>query len=454
MYIAKIVGTLKYALIPFIALFFIACANIFNTFGIKDRIDPSLPTINQLRILPDVSEVAFEWDLPSDVRMINGYVIFRENPKGEFQKVAIVKNPFATHYYDKHLIPQTRYVYAISTIGRDGSISPRSTPVATTTSFIDPVTLFYASKDYARSVKLIWSPSANPSVTGYIIEREVLKDGKKAFIKVGTTKDRFLSEYFDKDLEDGTSYNYRVISQSFAKSLSLPSNILEGRTRFLPDPIVNIKASDDRPKQIYIEWDKSKDRDVVSYNVYYSSTLEGAYSLLANVKGNSYLDNLQSDGTRRFYKVSAVDIYKLESKLSFGAAEGRSLPKPTTPTIVTKSFVNNIASFSWSKPSEARIKSYIVYRKAGFFKDPDKFDIDGNSFSDKEMKPGIKYTYSVSSVDDNGLVSEPSSTLTFEVGQKILVAPVSPMIPPKTLGDTSPESKHKTTHKKKHSEKE
>lgn len=407
-YFNRLDSVLTFIFLSLICAFISACSySSFSLIGIHDEIDNSLPRVRNIKVLPDVSTIAFEWTLPEDLKLVGGYVLYRL--KGQkWEKIEIIKNSISTHTYDKKLKPETAYTYAIATLGKDGRVSPKSVRLSVTTSYINPIDFIYASKNYARSVKIIWSPSPNPIIKRYIIERES-KNNK--FVKIGVTDNRFDVEYFDTNLDDGTSYNYKVVGEGYDGSLSRVSEVATGTTKTLPAPVVSINATNDKPRAIWINWAESEDKEVEGYNVLSSEIPNGNYKKIAFVRGNSYIDKILEDGATRYYKITAIDNARLESKPSQGATIGSTLPPPQSPIIVQNTIKDKSAYISWSKVNDKRVVGYVVYRKAGYFKNADRFMIDNNHFIDKEMQEGVKYSYSVTSIDENNIESVPSKSI-------------------------------------------
>ncbi|PAF42773.1 hypothetical protein BJI48_05785 [Helicobacter sp. 11S02596-1] len=381
--------------------------NMLSLFGRDDKIDITLPVVKDVKTINDVKSVGFEWEKIDDTASINGFVLYRVEKDGSAKRVATIKNPLATHYYDNGLLPQTSYSYQVSTLGKNGLVSPRSPIVHIKTSFIDPIESVFASDEYAKEVKIIWSPHPNPSISRYIIQRQ---DSKGVFLNIGVVKNRLYVEYFDKNLEDGKDYKYRVIAESFEGAKSLPSAIAVGRTKAQPPAITGLKASNDLAKKIQLQWDKSPQNDVVKYRIYRSDSLKSHFNLIGETKNPAYTDKIESDGVARFYKVVPVDSAGIEGDLPLGAVKGASLPPPPTPVIIKGVIENAQAIIEWQPINDDRVKSYAVYRYEGSFSSrPLRFgDITKTQFVDKEMTNGKKYRYRVVSVDANGLESAPS----------------------------------------------
>lgn len=403
---------------------FSACSSskIFSLMGIKDEIDPNLPVVKTFRALPDVTSVGFEWKTPEDTTNIDGYIIYRENKKKEFEKVAFIDNAFSTHYYDDKLEPQTEYTYAIAAVGKDSKVSKKSTSIKVKTSFIDPVSFVYASQDYAQKIKIFWSPSPNPIVKSYIIEKQEKGGG---FIAIGSTTNRMLVEFFDRNIENGVEHTYRVIAQSHDGTKSVPSQLVVGRTRALPPVVAGIKTTQNRMREIWLEWDKSASKDVIGYNVYVSNTLNDNYRKIAFVTRESYTDKIDSHGAIRYYKVSAIDKYKLESNLQENGVGGQTLPPPMSPNLTKGAIENTSAIIAWEKVNDGRVTSYAVYRNGSDGSNTKFNQAQHTIFTDKDIKEGVSYTYHVVGVDKHGIESIRSRQVTLQLAPQ----PAAPNIP-------------------------
>ena len=73
--------------------------------------DPTLKSITQVRALPMMSSVGFEWEKIQD-RRIHGINIYRKVPSNqedqEFKRIGSIGNRYATHFVDTHVKPNTK----------------------------------------------------------------------------------------------------------------------------------------------------------------------------------------------------------------------------------------------------------------------------------------------------------------------------------------------------------
>ena len=296
------------------------CTNVLDNIipESKPRINETLEVVNysSIKSIPDMATVGFEWEKVSDPRVV-GYNFYRtELDKGsnELKLVKVIDNKYATHYVDKGLEPKTRYAYQISSITQDGMES-RTTDayVVQTLPRITPVEFIQAISNLPHSVKLIWRPHTDKRVGYYRIEKynTLLNE----WILLKTLNDRLQVEYVDDNLDNNTSYKYRIKAFSFDDVEAAPSKTVIGKTKSLPSNPVNIRISNSEPRKIVISWGASPSNDVVKYEIHRSTFSAFGYTKIKEVSANTfeYIDSTESSGKTYYYKIIAVDKDGLES---------------------------------------------------------------------------------------------------------------------------------------------
>jgi len=177
--------------------------------------DPTLKSITQVRALPMMSSVGFEWEKIQD-RRIHGINIYRKVPSNqedqEFKRIGSIGNRYATHFVDTHVKPNTKYLYTFTTFAL-GKESKRSTVfrVKTRPTFT-PVSFVKAYKEAPGVVKLLWRPHPSQRVNAYIIERSV-NNGRWKY--VSQVEGQLMAEYIDTFVRNGNTYAYRIIAKSY-----------------------------------------------------------------------------------------------------------------------------------------------------------------------------------------------------------------------------------------------
>ncbi|ANV97584.1 hypothetical protein BBW65_01615 [Helicobacter enhydrae] len=392
----------------FLGIGFSGCVGFFM---MKSTLDLALPVIDEVQVIPDVSSIAFEWKRVKN-KSVEGFAIFRQEADGAFECIEIIKDSAVTHYIDKGLKPESVYAYQFATIGADYTISRKSKTIRVKTSFIDPVEGLYAQSDEPRMVKLIWAPHRNPSVEKYIIEKKIQGEWKA----IGSVPSRLLPEYIDRELSDGTKYEYRIVGVSFEGDYSKYSESVSATTKYPPKPIENLEASNDVPNLIVLKWKPLQTKDLSKYAIYASRQEKKGFEKIAEVENTRYEFHTEENGERWFFKVVAVDRDGIQGSLNLVPVSGNSLVPPAQPNIKSYQVQNGVGVIEWTATNTQRVNKIYIYRKSGLG-DPIRFVLEDyvNQWEDKDMQKGVKYTYWVEFVDVNGIKSESSQHIDLEV---------------------------------------
>ncbi|MDD3506192.1 MAG: hypothetical protein PHX65_06550 [Sulfurimonas sp.] len=302
-------------------------------------IDDTLPIVNLTKngTIVDINAIALEWEPIEDPR-VNGIYIYKINlnevkdNKNKNDYYDTVENRFSTHYLDANVKANSKYGYYFKTYS--DKAESRKSDVVTMMSLppMESVTWIHSIESMPRSAKIIWRPHTNEKVKAYIIQRKTLEED--SWKEIATINGRLNAEFIDKDLKDNFTYKYRIRALTFDNLLSNPSQEVKVVTKKLPNEITKIDASKDLPKRIEISWQKSEIDDFLVYRVYRSSNINGTYKMVIDTKNNSYVDLIEEDAKEYFYRVSVFDKDKLESVHSNYTAFGKTLIKPTTPSMV------------------------------------------------------------------------------------------------------------------------
>lgn len=374
-------------------------------------IDPNLPRVEGIKTITDMTEVGFEWT-PHYDEQIEGYYIYRQGPSdGEFERVAKIQDRYASHYVDSGLLPQTSYNYRMSTYTSSGQESPPSSMhVAQTKKRLESVPFLQAIVGLPHRVKLLWRPHPEERVASYIIERNEIN--KQSWDRIAQVKGRLNAEYIDANLKENHLYRYRVIVQTYDGVYSSPSQVVEARTKPLPKRIENIKATTNLPQKIVITWEPSSEEDISHYRVYRAPTSILFYTYLAKTNEPRFEDLINSNGTDRYYKVTAVDKDGLESLKQSTPIMGATLDIPLPPAITQASMQGKTAIITWTQVDGRAVKYDIIKKGAGETQEIQ--GVTSQRFEDRALKPGERYTYEIISVDENGLSSKPSQEVLIQ----------------------------------------
>ena len=99
---------------------------------------------------------------------------------------------------------------------------------------------------------------------------------------------------------------------------------------------------------VEISWNRNLQNDIAGYNVYYSYTYTGKYTLIGSTQNDYYIDNGAQNGTTYYYAVTAYDIYGNESNLSYDDVMATPRPDGFNATVFDYRNFPNSGGFSFT----------------------------------------------------------------------------------------------------------
>ena len=375
----------------------------------QNTLNAELATISNFNTISEMTQIAFEWERSEDPK-VAGYNLYRAKDGSELQKIATIKDRFSTHYVDTGLEPSTSYQYAMSTYDKDGAHSQmgsiysiQTLPALSAVDFAQVIT------NLPLRAKIIWSPHEDLRVSSYVIERS--KAGANNWSKIAEVKGRLSAEYIDSGLKPEESFDYRVRAKSSDGVLGEPSGAQNSTTKALPLPVTNLSASLDQPKKITLSWQAPAQDDIDHYVIYSSRSKFLPATKLGTTKETSYDDYISSNGSSRFYKVTAVDTSGLEGQKPSSSVEGATLSAPEQPYIIMSSYTNGGIDIAWNPVPRAQ--KYIIYKSSKLGNEA--IEVNDTRYFDSNVQSSQKYEYEVSAIDEYGLESDKSKAAKVEL---------------------------------------
>lgn len=86
--------------------------------------------------------------------------------------------------------------------------------------------------------------------------------------------------------------------------------------------------------RVDLTWDHNRESDVAGYNVYYSYSYNGKYTLIGSTKSNYFIDGGAVNGTTYYYAVTAYDFNGNESELSYDVIYATPRPEGYNQSIM------------------------------------------------------------------------------------------------------------------------
>ena len=334
------------------------------------------------------------------------YRVYRKDATNTKWKV--IATVSGTSYTDKTAKAGTKYTYTVRGVAADGkTLSPGydKTGVSATMSAASTapanVTLGSA-KAVSGGITVTWQ-KADGAVRYRVYRKDAANTKWTVIATVSGTS------YTDKTAKDGTKYTYTVRGVAADGKTLSPGYDKTGVSATMsaaPGKVVLVSAKADSAG-ILVTWQKANGAH--AYRVYRKDAVNSKWTVVAkNVRDTEWKDITAVKGTKYTYTVRAV----ADDGVTLGGYDsaGKSAmvtASPTTPanvTLGTATAGKNGIVVTWSYAADAR--TYRVYRKApGDTKWVAVANVNGKSWTDKNVTSGVKYSYTVRGVNANGKLS-------------------------------------------------
>jgi fibronectin type 3 domain-containing protein len=169
-------------------------------------------------------------------------------------------------------------------------------------------------------------------------------------------------------------------------------------------------------KMIELKWKESTAEDVEGYKIYMSLRADGEFTLLKKLEGrnnNKYVNNKLQDNGTYYYRMTAYNKVDVESLPATAFATTKN--RPVKPAGFTgESMKMKEIPLSWQKNPESDIVFYRLFRNDSlvgneFFQIA---KIEGKTvYTDKDLKDGASYRYTLQAEDQDGLLSSFSESI-------------------------------------------
>lgn len=405
-----------------------------------------LPQPDDLSISIENHSILLKWKYKLLENYYNSYWVERaEGTPSNFKKItespvtATFKDVVPQYIYKSDSLPEKEKAYYYRVLGIDafGQIGPPSdTLKAVYTGLIDnsPVIIYKENIDnekvllrwaypYADSLNLshfqVYRGSTDREVTNNISEN--LGAGVFSFL----------------DKNPGITNYYRIAAfdASGKKRVSMPVmvQLIDSIPPEVPKGLQGMIVKDSiADGLVLLTWEQNEDNDIAGYRVYRGNNLEDEFSLITPkiVKETSYTDTIRLDNLsdKVYYKIMAIDEWQNHSALS----EALPLIKPDKlpPVPAVWSSVengNNSVLLYWHPSPSKDVMGYRIYRSP---KEENKWNLiysagkDEMFFEDDQLEHFQEYRYTLLTVDEGGLESEPAQP----VFGKLLSSGVRPKI--------------------------
>lgn len=250
--------------------------------------------------------------------------------------------------------------------------------------------LSYITTASSTSLKMGWSAVAGAD--GYQIYRS--ENEKSGFKKVATVKGGSAITYTDGSLTAGKKYYYKV--RAYSGSTPGKNSAVMGASPLAAGKITSVRS--DGSGQLTVKWGAVL--DAAGYQVYRSTSKDGKYTKVADVKSTvlTYTDTGLKKGTTYYYKVRAKAVQN--GKTGYGSSS-----EPVSGWSIAATAITEVTSQSNGKllvkwKAVKNTYRYQVYRstsKNGTY--TRVAVVSGTSYEDGNIKTNQKYYYKIRTVN-------------------------------------------------------
>ena len=321
-------------------------------------------------------------------------------------KWSIIAHTTGTSYVDKTAEAGVKYTYTVRGIAADGktlssgydgngvsAMIPKSTAPA--------IVKLTGAKEVNGGIQVTWQ-AADGAAQYRVYRKDAVNTGWTVLTSSATG-----TSFVDKTAVAGVTYTYTVRGVAKdGKTLSPSYDKIGVSAVIAPAKVVLVSAKADSAG-ILVTWQKAAGAH--SYQVFRKTANTGWQRIAKNIHDTEWKDIDAVKGTKYFYTVRAVADDGTTRGAYDGTGKTATVTKnPTTPADVTlgKAVAGKSGiTVTWSYAADAR--TYRVYRKAA---GENKWtivnkNVNGKSWTDKNVTKGVKYTYTVRGVNANGVLS-------------------------------------------------
>ncbi|MBI4132941.1 MAG: hypothetical protein HY473_02550 [Candidatus Sungbacteria bacterium] len=283
-----------------------------------------------------------------------------------------------------------------------------------------PVGVSASQYGFSQAVRISWVASPSSSVNIYRVYRSTT--GGSLGEPLGAVSGL---AFVDTGISYNITYYYRVVA-TYAGLDSAPSAQVSA-VAVVPAPR-NVWAQDTQEgRRVTVTWERPDPGLVLTFDVYRSTSALSAGSRIASrVSGTEYTDTSPNNGTTYYYRVRSVNSGNVQSSDSGVAAASPTVLSAEKPRLSAGTDRAGSVSLSWTKPADAGVSAYRVYRSLSETELGDfRIETTSASFTERDLPRGTTYYYRVQALGALRTVlseSEPARVVTSAaVGPSVLL---------------------------------
>lgn len=392
----------------------------------------NVPLPHNVQIVSDDSSDAFRlsWSLPNPEAVVSVRIFRSEIFDSGFVQIAEI-SPQINNYVDFMTEPMKRYYYYFRLTGPLGEVSPATARFGGFhQSNIDPIPpANIKAESLSNGVKLQWENSED-YIEGFWVYRSNGFGDSLALISNLIKEEKPFTVFTDtsEELSGKLTYLYSIRSSSTSHVLSSFSDTISIRPEIetVPPAPTGVIAFLQDDNSVRIIWDDMTEiESTVGYYLIFRRTIDpfgkmtSEYELLIDsflsISSNVFIDKTTEAGKTYEYAVQSIDLFGGQSELSNPVQLYLPLVEVKSPGGVYVTRDKDGVIIKWDPVIEDDVTEYRIYRQQ---RNEEKDFLGsvkkGNSLqlTDRGVKKGELYFYSVTAVDENQQESSSSYTIS------------------------------------------
>ena len=381
------------------------------------------------------------WEYDQLLSYYTGYHLERSEDGKNYTKInevpitKLADTPYSGVSYTDS-IPEyaKKYWYRIKGINYFGEKSPASDPIALIGfKEIRSEPLFSSTKIISENeVLLEWE---FPKDEQWKLQKFELLRAENAIGPYTSVIDSISPEQKEVNYSPLSAINYfKIKAHGRYKDFKVsPPTMVQPIDSIPPDQPRGLKGSVDTLGIVTLTWNKNTELDLKGYDILRAYRKNQEFTKLnkANLIKENYIDSIDMSSFDKavYYRLIALDNRYNASVPSdtLMLLKPDRIP-PTSPVFNTYKIKEGAVALSWINSSVEDWKSTIVYRSETndsisqqSWKKIYETTLDSiTSFKDTEITPGKKYRYTLITVDQGGLESEPAPPIILDMPGKLL----------------------------------
>ncbi|AUC76146.1 fibronectin type III domain-containing protein [Olleya sp. Bg11-27] len=261
---------------------------------------------------------------------------------------------------------------------------------------------------------------ANKEIKGFELNRSN-GEGETLEIVVKNIPPKNRTVVYDK-LKASNYFTIAAVGKNGDKRTSFPM-LVQPEDSIPPKKPIGLTGTVDSLGVVSLSWSKNTESDLLGYRVYRGNIEKEEFSQLTvnPQKANMFTDTItvRNLNSKVFYQVISTDIrYNMSIPSDILALKKPDFIPPSSPVFKDYEFTDEQIDLNWAKSSSEDVVKQLLYRKTNKAKEWDlilETEEPLETYTDTDITVGKMYSYTILAIDDSGLESIPSPSISIVI---------------------------------------